>query len=53
MKNDLISLLINEVCQVRMCENCNFWKLDEDGCYLIDIIEIIENYKKENDKYEK
>ena len=53
MKNDLISLLIKEVCQVRMCENCSFWKSDDDGCYLIDIIEIIKNYKKENDIYEK
>ena len=49
MKNDLISLLIKEVCQVRMCENCSFWKSDDDGCYLIDIIEIIKNNKKENE----
>lgn len=48
MKNDLISLLIKEVCQDRMCGNCNFWKPNDDGCYLIDIIEIIKNYKKEN-----
>ena len=53
MKNDLISLLIKEVCQVRMCGNCNFWKPNDDGCYLIDIIEIIKNNKKENDNYEK
>ena len=53
MKNDLISLLIKEVCQVRMCENCDFWKPNDDGCYLIDIIEIIKNTKKENDIYEK
>ena len=49
MKNDLISLLIKEVCQVRMCENCSFWKPDDDGCYLIDIIEIINKNEKEND----
>ena len=48
MKNDLISLLIKEVCQVRMCGNCDFWKPNDDGCYLIDIINIINNYKKEN-----
>ena len=48
MKNDLISLLIKEVCQVRMCENCSFWKPDDDGCYLIDIIEIINKNEKEN-----
>ena len=53
MKNDLISLLIKEVCQVRMCENCSFWKSDDDGCYLIDIIEIINKNEKENDIYEK
>ena len=53
MKNDLISLLIKEVCHVRMCGDCGFWKLDDDGCYLIDIIEIIKNYKKEFDIYEK
>ena len=53
MKNDLISLLIKEVCQVRMCENCSFWKPDDDGCYLIDIIEIINKNEKENDIYEK
>ena len=53
MKNDLISLLIKEVCQVRMCENCSFWKSDDDGCYLIDIIEIINKNEKENDNYEK
>ena len=49
MKNDLISLLIKEVCQVRMCENCSFWKSDDDGCYLIDIIEIINKNEKENE----
>ena len=49
MKNDLISLLIKEVCQVRICENCSFWKPNDDGCYLIDIIEIIKNNKKENE----
>ena len=62
MKKDLISLLIKEVCQDRMCENCSFWKPNDDGCYLIDIddgcylidiIEIIKNNEKENDNYEK
>ena len=48
MKNELISSLIKEVCHGRMCGDCGFWKPDDDGCYLIDIINIIKNYKKEN-----
>ena len=52
MKKDLVTLLIKEVCQGKICENCNFCK-PVTGCYLTDIINIIKNYKKENDIYEK
>ena len=52
MKNDLILLLVKEFSENRICENCNFWK-PNDGCYLIDIIEIIKKNEKENGNYEK
>lgn len=52
MKNNLISLLVKEVCVNRMCENCNFWK-PNGGCFLIDIIKIIKKIEKENENNEK
>lgn len=47
MKKDLIILLIEEVCQGRICQTCNFCK-PVNGCYLTDIINILK--KNENEK---
>ena len=47
MKDDLISLLIKDCCKGSECDECPFLRLDFK-CYLTDIINIIENYKKEN-----
>ena len=52
MKNDLVTSLIEECCKGRECDVCPFSHSDFK-CYLIDIINIINNYKKENDIYEK
>ena len=56
MKNNLINLIIKDCCKDRECDECPFSHSDshsEFKCYLIDIINIINNYKKENDNYEK
>ena len=50
MKKELISLLIKEICKDMTCNKCKYSKI---GCYLIDIIEIINKNEKENDNYEK
>ena len=44
MKNDLINLIIKDCCKDRECNECPF---SNSGfkCYLIDIINIINNYK--------
>lgn len=52
MKQDLIVLLIKEVCQGKKCESCNFCK-PVNGCYLIDIINILKKNERENENYEK
>ena len=52
MKKNLVTLLIKEVCQGKICENCNFCK-PVTGCYLTDIINIINKNEKENVIYEK
>ena len=50
MKKDLVSLIIKECCEGRKCDVCPFSHFSDLGfkCYLIDIINIIKNYKKEN-----
>ena len=52
MKKELINILIKDCCDYRECDECPF-SHSEFKCYLIDIINIIKNYKKENDNYEK
>ena len=52
MKNNLINLIIKDCCKDRECDECPF-SHSEFKCYLIDIINIINNYKKENGNYEK
>ena len=52
MKKDLVSLIIKDCCKGRKCDECPFLHSDFK-CYLTDIINIIKNYKKENDIYEK
>ena len=47
MKILLINLLIKDCCTGRECDECPFLNSDSK-CYLIDIIDIIKNYKKEN-----
>ena len=44
MKKHLIDLLIKECCTGKKCKNCNF-KNRKNHCCLLDIINIIENYK--------
>ena len=48
MKKDLVSLIIKYCCKGRECDECPFSHSDFK-CYLIDIIEIIKNNKKENE----
>ena len=47
MKKDLVSLIIKDCCKGRECDECPFLHSDFK-CYLTDIINIIENYEKEN-----
>ena len=47
MKEELVSSLIKDCCEGRKCDECPFSHSDFK-CYLIDIIKIIKNYKKEN-----
>ena len=56
MKDNLINLIIKDCCKDRECDECPFSHSDshsdshsEFKCYLIDIINIINNYKKENE----
>ena len=48
MKEELISLIIKDCCKGRECDECPFLN-SNSKCYLIDIINIIKNYKKENE----
>ena len=48
MKNDLISLIIKDCCKGRECGECPFLHSDFKCC-LIDIINIIKKYEKENE----
>ena len=53
MKKDLTMLLIKECCKGKKCKECGFFSTPKIGCYLTDIINIIEKSEKENENYEK